>query len=568
MKTSSVETWSRVAETALLSLIFLAPLAAHGRTWDPAALRVALAQATALTLGAAWLLKGLARGRFEAASGTWPALAPALAFAAWTLARFAAAPYKGAALPELALTLSALLVYGVALLELGGARHAARLAFWTASGGALAGAAAAFGLLNEGETLAAFAAAALPAVLSLRLDPEATPTRRVLALSTGAVLALAAGRSGSAGGVCFFVLSCALFAAAVAGILRGPEARRAALAALGFGALAAAAGALARLSLDPSAAALGSASILANARAASGAPGAALLGWLLLAAAACGLRAAWDLRRRGSLAEAGYAAAFTAGFCAWAACAVLGLTPASGPAAWLAWAGAGVAAGMAPLTRARGIVRTMPLPFGQDVRRLMQGPVLMLFLGLIAWPGLWLASDVRYNRAVAETRAGNLDAALADAGRVWPGSAVFPSSLYLRGKVLMAQGKAREALDAYARLDDAAPDFGRSHARKAEAYAALGDWAGSAAERERQAALSPLDVANLAAWAEAARAAGDLPTARRAATRAEVLAPDEEVVRVQVAANALMERKLAAREDAGRRNGRKGTALKLTPKGR
>src|SRR6185312_16998333 len=91
-------------------------------------------------LAAAWVLKGLARGRWDAAAASAPALGPLLALAVWTLARFAAAPFKSAALPDLALTLGAWTVYAVALLELGGARPAARLAFWTAAAAALAGA--------------------------------------------------------------------------------------------------------------------------------------------------------------------------------------------------------------------------------------------------------------------------------------------------------------------------------------------------------------------------------------------------------------------------------------------
>ncbi|MDE2143184.1 MAG: hypothetical protein KGJ84_12315 [Elusimicrobia bacterium] len=567
MNRDAAGNWSRVGETALLSLIFLAPLAAHGRTWDPAALRTALLQAAALTLGVSWLLKGLARGRWETASGAWTTLAPLSLLAAWTLARFALAPIKSAALPELTLTAAAWILFAVAQLEFGGARHAARLAFWTAAAGALTAAAAVarhFGFgpapMSGGQT-AAFAAAALPVVLSLSLDPEAGSTRRVLSLSTAAALAAAAAWSGSLAGVTFFLMSASVFALVSVLILRGPAARRAAGAAAACAVLAAA-GAFGGPAADIGAAG----SIIGRARVLTGTTGAVLLAWTLLAACAYGLRAAWDLRRRGAPAEAGYAAAFASLFIAWSLAAAAGLTPASGPAAWLAWTAAGVAAGMAPLSRARGTVRTMPLPFGEDVRRLMQGPVLTLALGLAVWPGLWLASDVSFNRAVAEARAGGDDAALADAGRVWPGSAVYPSALYLRGRVLMDQGKPREALDAYALLDGVSPDFLSVHARKADAYAAVEDWSGAAAEREREADLRPADVANLAAWAEVARAAGDLPAARRAAARARALAPEDALVKTQLAANALMERTLAARDDARRRNERKGLALR--PKSR
>jgi tetratricopeptide (TPR) repeat protein len=609
VKSAYPETWARVGETALLSLVFLAPLAAHARTYDPAALKTALFESGAMVLAGAWLLKGLSRGRWEAASASWPALAPVLALAAWTLARFAAAPFKDAALPDLALTLSAWIVYAVALLEFGGARSAARVAFWTAAAAALVGALGAAqrlalspGLsatLTSPDQLAAFAAAALPVVLALRLDPEASPARRLFSASTAAALALLAAWSGSARGLAAFALSALAFAAAAATILRGPEARRTALISLGCAAAAvlisATAGAgfliedavrFAAASRSACSDALrlwsqrpmlghgtGSFSVRApgeavpdslalRALAETGLVGAALLAWTALAAATCGLRAAAGLRRRGALAEAGYAAAFAAAFAAWTLSAALGLAPAFGPGAWLAWAAAGLAAGMLPLARPRGIVLALPLPYGEDVRRLLQGPLLVLFAVLAAWPGGWLASDVRYNRAVAEARTGGFDAALADVGRVWPGSPLYTSALYLRGRVLMDQGKPREALDAYARLDEVSPDFSRLHARRAEAYAALGDWPASARERARQGDLTPLELGNLTAWAEAARAAGDIATARRVAARAHAIAPDDESVRLQVAANALLEKRVAETSAASRRRERKAAAFK------
>jgi tetratricopeptide (TPR) repeat protein len=452
--------------------------------------------------------------------------------------------------------------------------------------------------LTSPDQLAAFAAAALPVVLALRLDPESSPARRLLSASTAMVLALLAAWSGSARGLAAFTLSALVFAAAAVSILRGPAARRAALIALACAAaavLAAVAGAgsiiedaarfaaasgaswSAALRLWSSSPLLGhgtgSFAILTPGSAApdalalralaeTGLAGAALLVWTLLAAAACGLRSAAGLRRHGALAEAGYATAFGAAFAAWALAAALGLAPAFGAGAWLAWAAAGLAAGMVPLARPRGVVLTMPLPFGEDVRRLMQGPALILFLGLVVWPGGWLASDVRYNRAVSESRAGDLDAALADAGRVWPGSPVYAPALYLRGRVLMDQGKPGEALDAFARLDDVSPDFSRVHARRAEAYASIQDWNSSVVERERQADLTPLDLPNLTAWAEAARAAGDMKEARRAADRALAVAPGDESVRLQVAANSLLEKRIAEKDSASHGHGRKGMAFK------
>ena len=558
MKPGRVESWGRVGETALLALVFLAPLAVSGRTYDPGALRTALLESCALVLAAAWLLKGLARGRWEAAGESSRTLGPLAALALWTLARFALAPFKGAALPALVIEVSTWIVYAVALLELGGARSASRLAFWTAAASALAAACAAFAprlVAGMGpEQIAAFCAVALPVVLSLRLDPEASAARRLFSAGAAAALALLAARCGSGRGLAAFAVSALAFALASVVVLRGRAGNRGALLALACAALAFAAAAL-----------LGATSTggaPAGAFDGLGLVGGGLLAWTAAAAAAAGLTAASRLRARGALAESGYAAAFSSAFGAWAISVLLGLAPRSGAGAWLAWAAGGIAAGLAPLARPRGTALALPLPYGEDVRRLLQGPVLALFFVLLAWPSGWLASDVLYNRALAEARGGRLDAALVDAGRVWPGSATRPAALYLRGRVLLDEGKPREALAAFAALDQVAPDFSRVHARRAEAYASLGDWRAAMMERSRQDARTPRDVQNLAAWAGAARAAGDMSEARRAASRAEALAPGDTAVQAQLAANGLMERKLGEAEAARRRASRKRLALK------
>lgn|GEM_PF-1851574 len=601
MKINDSAAWSRTTELGLLALVFLAPLAAHGRTFDPSAFRIALAQSAALTLALAWAMKGLARGRWEAAGASMPALAPLAALAAWTLLRFAAAPYKTASTPALAAAAADGLIYAAALLELGGARSASRLAFWSAVSAALvsavgaaqffAGARGIAATLGGADALAAFAAAALPAALSLRLDPEASLARRLLSTAAAAGLALLAAWSGSARGLAYFALSAAAFAAAALVLLGSPAARRAALTSLacaaaalggaaltgaalgsGFGvALAAtrasAAAALAVWSEHPIAGiglgglalrgpAAATDALLPRALAETGLAGAVLLAWTCAAALFAGVGGCLNLRRRGSLAEAGYAAAFSAGFGAWALAAGAGLAPEGGPAAWLAWACAGVAAGLAPLGLPRGTVRIMPLAVGQDVRRVLQGSALSLFALLVAAPAVWLASDVRYNRAVAGLRGGRLEDALADAGGAWPGSAVYPRALELRGRALLGLGRPLDALEAYARLDGVVPDFARRHAGMAEAYAALGDWSAAARERASADGLAPSGAASLAAWAKAARASGDLETALRAAQRAADLAPEDPAVRAELAANALMQKRLAARDSQRRKTAR------------
>ncbi len=594
MKIESAAGWGRTGELTLLSLIFLAPLAAHGRTFDPAALRTALVESAALTLALAWAMKGLARGRWDAPEAVGSVLGPLAGLAAWTLARFAAEPFHLAALPGLAASLSAWLIYAAALLELGGARHAARLAFWATAATALVGGAAAaqrmgiFGLALDGSQLAAFAAVALPAALSLRLDPESSPSRRAFAAAAAAALAVLAAWSGTARGVVGFELSAVAFAAAAKLLLDGPQARRASLIALvsaagalglalllkdGGSAPSAASGMAAwrespLVGIGPGALILrpgaSSGTLLTDALAETGGIGALLLIWTWGVAVLAGLNASWNLRRRGAVAEAGYAAAFAAGFGAWGVSAALGFAPATGPGAWLAWAGAGAAAGLGPLATPRGVVKTLPLPCGEEVRRLMQGSALTLFAALFILPGLWLASDVRYNRALAALRSGGFEAALADADGVWPGSGLYAPALELRGRALAALGRPQEALDAYARLDGLVPDFARLHARRAEAYAALGEWPDSVRERSREDALSPASARDLVAWAQAARAAGDLDAAQAAANRAAALTPEDPAVRGEIAANALMRRRIAAR--VGRTNERQALKGKPTPR--
>jgi hypothetical protein len=536
----------------LLSVAFLAPLAAHGRTWDPDALRTALLQAGMLALAAAWLLKGLARGRWETASATLKVAAPTIILAAWTMGAFAFAPAKAAHFASIAGWLSVWCAYVVCAFEFGGARHAARLAFWTAAAAALLGAACAAGRARTGfmdsETLATFAAVALPVVLSLRLDPESSRTRRLFSLSAAAVLAFVEAWTGSPRGLAFFFLSAGIFSASTLVLFRSDPARRTAAFSLGTALLAVAIGFDSLKNLQ------------AVAFPSLGAVEATLWTWSWTASVVGGYYAARELRRRGAAAEAGYCAAFSSAFAAWGLGAAAGLSAETGPGTWLAWACAGIAVGMLALARSRAVMRALPLPFSDDVRRLMQGPVLMLFVGALFAPGLQLTSDVRYNRAVAEARAGNLDAALADAGSVWRFSPIYPGSLYLRGRTLLKEGKPAEALTAFAALDAASPDFGRVHAQKAAAYARLEDWSAASGEYARQDDLSGVALPELLAWTAAARASGDLSLAQRCAQRAQLLAPDDAEVRAQLAANFLQERKIAERTGAARN--RKGLALK------
>lgn len=292
-----------------------------------------------------------------------------------------------------------------------------------------------------------------------------------------------------------------------------------------------------------------------------GAVGAALWLWLFGAALWTGARGASALRRAGALPESVYAA----GFAATAAGALVsshfgwaGYAPAPG---WYAWPLAGLAAGLAPLAARRAAVSVYPLPVSESIRRALYAPALLAFAGLALFPGLWLRSDVNLNTAIFFAKGNDLPQAVELFSKVLPGSQGYTMSLYFKGNALNNLGKADEALAAYDDLQRQAPDYALVHAQRGSAYAKLGDWTAAAAERALQANLDPLYLENLVAWAEAARASGDLEQARLAAGKAEALAPDDHSVKLQIAANNLMERRIAEKAGRGKTNGR-GTARK------
>ncbi|MEQ1917982.1 MAG: tetratricopeptide repeat protein, partial [Elusimicrobiota bacterium] len=145
--------------------------------------------------------------------------------------------------------------------------------------------------------------------------------------------------------------------------------------------------------------------------------------------------------------------------------------------------------------------------------------------------------------------------------QVLPGARGWARALLGEGDALAALGHWDEANAAYGKLLDSFPGDSRVHGRRGEAYTKLGDWTSAAAERALQAERAPANLDNLAKWAEAARASGDLEQARLAAGKAEALDADDPRVKLQVAANALMERRIAEREGRGKANGR-GVAKK------
>lgn len=469
-----------------------------------------------------------------------------------------------------------------------------------------------FSTLANPYLCASFMAVAAPLALTLALDAETPSPLRAASLAllpvAGAVVLLA----GSTPGVAAFVVSCALYAAIVAASLRTSAAFRSAGLALLAAAVVGGASTLTPVSKKESwsyaselrrltAAAEwrmlaerplagfgpGSFSLhyprfrpaevirledtghstmtqypelpVLGAAVELGAIGAVLWLWLFGAALWSGAAGASRLRRAGALSESVYAAGFASAAAGALASAHLGWAGHAAAPGWYAWPLAGLAAGLAPLAARRAAVSVYPLPVSDSIRRALYAPALLVFAGLAAFPGLWLRSDVNLNSAIYFAKAKDLPKAVELFSAVRPGAPAYAQSLYFKGNALLELGRPDEALAAYGRLQEQAPDYVLVHARRGEAYARLGDWTAASAERSLQARLDPLYLENLVAWAEAARAAGNLDEARLAAAQAQALGPEDERVRLQLAANEVMERRLAASAERERRTGR-GTA--------
>lgn len=471
-----------------------------------------------------------------------------------------------------------------------------------------------FSTLANPYLCASFLAVAVPLALTLELDPETPSPVRAAALGLLPVAGAAAVLTSSAAGAAGFASACVLYAAIVPAALRTRPALRSA----GLALLAAAlVGGAAALRPRPTTESWSYASEFRRLTAAAemrmlaerpltgfgpgafslhyprfrpaeiirlegprhntmtqypelpllgaavelGVIGALLWLWLFAAALWTGAKGAGDLRRAGALRESVYAAGLAAAAAGALAVAHLGWAGYAPSTGWYAWPLAGLAAGLAPLAARRAAVSVYPLPVAESIRRALYAPSLLAFAGLALFPGLWLRSEVDLNRAIYFAKNGDLPKAVELFAKVHPGSARRTMALYFQGNALNDLGRHEEALAAYDALQSQAPDYILVHARRAEAYAKLGDWKAAAGERARQAELDPLYVENLVAWAEAARAAGNLEEARLAAGKAEALDATDEKVRLQIAANDLMERRLAEKAGRGKTNGR-GTARK------
>lgn len=465
-----------------------------------------------------------------------------------------------------------------------------------------------FSTLANPYLCASFLAVAAPLALTLELDPETPAPLRIAALIFLPIAGAAVVLTSTAMGMAGFVVSCVLYAVVVPASLRTSQALKSG----GLALLAAAVvgGAAALISVPKEAswsyasefrrltasaelnmlaqrplAGFGTGSFalhyprfrpaeiiklegghnmmtdhpelpLLGVAVELGAVGAILWLWLFAAALWTGARGASALRRAGALPESVYAAGFAATAAGALAAAHFGWAGYAPGTGWYAWPLAGLAAGLAQLAARRAAVSVYPLPVSDSIRRALYAPALLAFAGLALFPGLWLRSDVNLNTAIYFAKENDLPKAIELFSKVIPGSHDYTMAQYFRGNALNAMGRHDEALVAYDRLQAQAPDYVLVHAARGAAYAKLGDWTAAAAERSRQADLDPLYLENLVAWAEAARAAGNLEEARLAAGKAEALDPKDERVRLQIAANNLMERRIADKAGRGKTNGR------------
>lgn len=188
----------RAGEGALLASAVLLPLAFYLPAYDAAAVKQAVLLWGALALAAAWFCSGLAAGRFAVSASSWPALLPALLYAAWSLPSFLSSSYKTESLGPALADAATLAAYLAALAGLAGARFCARLAAWTVLAGWAVcgyaflqaagadpfpwkdgfGAGRAFSTLGSPEACAAFLALLPPIALTLAQDRETGPRLR------------------------------------------------------------------------------------------------------------------------------------------------------------------------------------------------------------------------------------------------------------------------------------------------------------------------------------------------------------------------------------------------------
>lgn len=222
----------RALESVFLGMIAVLPVAFYLGTYDGVTLKSTLFQLGTLTLAVCWVLKGILMGRWAAPRPVWPLLAPGAALLAWTVLRFATAPFHLAALPQFLEQALFLTTYCLVLLELGGADTVRRLidwmlllaAVWVVCGyGNLqflgldpvswkeGSGERVFSTLLNPDAFGSFLAITLPFALTRMLDPESSSWALAFDLVLLPLLGLAVLASGSAEGLIALLVQAVVF---------------------------------------------------------------------------------------------------------------------------------------------------------------------------------------------------------------------------------------------------------------------------------------------------------------------------------------------------------------------
>ncbi|MHB0997141.1 MAG: O-antigen ligase family protein [Elusimicrobiales bacterium] len=247
--------WRFWLKYVLLAMAAALPVAFYLRTYDSVTIKYTMMQFGALAALTAWLLGGLAEGRFELPRRLLPFLLPAVALLAWNALRFFTSPYQTAALPGFLTQEIFLVSYLLALLGLGAGDLRRILA---AAAGAW-GVAVVYGLLqrfgldpfvwkgafgdNVFSTLgnpgffAAYLAAMAPVPLMLAADAELSRPLRAAALVLSVLGGAAVAFTGATAELLVYLLSLGAFGALALARLSAEEKRPVLLGALLSGAV-------------------------------------------------------------------------------------------------------------------------------------------------------------------------------------------------------------------------------------------------------------------------------------------------------------------------------------------
>jgi tetratricopeptide (TPR) repeat protein len=578
--------WLRTSETVLLVLVFMLPLAFFLQTYDGTAIKTTIFESGTLALAFAWLFKGLERGRWELPQAAKSLALPAVALLAWTVLRFAFAPYKLASLQGFLKQVLCLLTYIIALLEFGGAQNARRVFAWITSAAWLA---ALYGVLQhlgfdpllwkgafgsrvfstfgDPDFFGFFLALCVPLTLTQWLDPERDWFLRWSDIGLLGLLGTNILWIQSFNSLIAFVLMSLAASVFLPLFFPSKEGLKAAgLSLILATAISATYAGVGSHHDQPLYSELAALRVHWNA-AAIGWLGAGLWAWLFAALGFAAWRAHRFFVKQVALGESCYLAGLSA-ICAGILCSSqLGLDSQALMPGWLLWPLAGMLGGLTLLARRGSTISVLPIPLGETARQRMYAPALLAFAGLFFFPLQWFDSEIENNIAVADVNAHDWQNAIAHFDRVRPGAQSYVAAQYGKGNAYLAEDKPQEAINSYAVLEGLSPDYAEVHYRQAVAYEKLENWQDAVASHEREALLHPEFVANYVGWAEAAKRLGNLSDAENAAQRAIALEPNDPAHATALAEIYLKEKRVADARKLEKQAAQLRGALRKKPQG-